>query len=100
MQRVSSMTKHKSSLLFVCCVMGFLSTARAQITFQKHPTGANSVSGSRARFSVEVTNSPPLYYQWFSNGVSIANADKATYVTPVLSTNNSGDVYYVQVGIA
>ena len=93
------MTNYKSSLIFVCCV-GFLFTAPAQITFRKHPTGANSVSGSRARFSVDVTNSPPLYYQWFVNGVPIPNADKATYVTPVLSTNNSGDVYYVEVGIA
>jgi hypothetical protein len=98
MQRMLPMTNHKSSLLFVCCLIGFTFTALAHITFVKQPTGANSTSGSRARFSIDVTSSnPPLYYQWFSNGVSIANADKSTYVTPVLSTNDNANVYQVQV---
>ena len=68
------------------------------ITFIQQPADANSSSGSRARFSVVASSSGSrLYYQWQVNGVPIPNADRAGYVTPVLSTNDNGNIYQVQV---
>src|SRR5260370_38063736 len=99
MQRISPMTNYKSSLPAVCCLITISYTALADITILKEPTGANSRSGSRARFSIDATSSATnVYYQWFLNGVPIPDADKGTYVTSVLSTNDTGNVYFVQVG--
>jgi hypothetical protein len=92
------MTNYKSSLLALCCLIGLTFTVLGDITILQEPTGANTRSGSRARFSINAYSLTNIYYQWSSNGIAIPNADKPTYVTPVLSTNDSGNVYVVEVG--
>ncbi len=93
------MTNYKSRLLAACCLFALTFTAQADITILQEPTGANVRAGSRARFSINATSTAiNLYYQWFLNGFPIPNADKATYVTPVLSTTDTSNVYLVQVG--
>jgi hypothetical protein len=95
---LATMTKYKSRLLAAWCLIGLTFTALADITIQQQPIGANNRSGTRARFSINAISSETIFYQWSLNGVSIPNADKPTYVTPILSTNDTGNVYVVQVG--
>jgi hypothetical protein len=98
---LATTTKYKSRLLAAWCLIAFTSTALGDVTILQEPTGANVRSGSRARFSIDATSSlTNVYYQWFSNGVFLPNADKSTYVTPVLSTNDTGNVYLVEVSDA
>jgi hypothetical protein len=67
------------------------------------PTNQQSVVNQTATFSVSATVTPldgiarALGYQWLSNGVEIAGANAATYTTPLLSPENDGDLFSVQV---
>jgi hypothetical protein len=71
------------------------------ITFVQQPADVTASAFGRARFSVKATSlGPTLYYQWQLNGVNILGATRAAYVTPILSTTNSGSVYQVVVSAA
>jgi hypothetical protein len=68
------------------------------VTIVQQPLDVPAGAGSRARFSVKATSlGAELYYQWQVNGVDIPNANRAAYVTPVLSTNDGGKTYQVIV---
>ena len=69
------------------------------ITLQ--PADATASAFSRARFTVKATTlGPTLYYQWQVNGVDIPGATRATYVTPVLATSDTGKIYDVVLSAA
>lgn len=56
--------------------------------------------GSRARFSVKVISfdrDEKLTFQWYRNGKAIPNANGSQYLTPPVTQENQGDVYYIQV---
>jgi hypothetical protein len=67
------------------------------------PTNQQSVVNQTATFSVSATVTPldgiarTLGYQWLSNGVEIAGAIGSNYTTALLSPENNGDAYSVQV---
>ena len=69
-------------------------TAPAIIT---QPADITVQSGQTATFTVAATSTPQVTYQWTRNGTSISGATAATYVTAVLTTANSGDIYAVTV---
>jgi hypothetical protein len=60
---------------------------------------ANQVSrvGDTAWFWALSTNSPPVSYQWLSNGVPIAGATATNYITPAAWAGMNGAVYSVVV---
>jgi hypothetical protein len=79
----------------------FINPEAGAISFAQQPTDATASAGGRARFAVKATSlGPTLYYQWQLNGVDIPGATRAGYVTPVLSTSDSGNAYQVVVSAA
>lgn len=60
------------------------------------PTAQATNLGGTASFSVAASGSS-LVYQWYLNGVAIAGATAATYVTPPTTTADEGDEFYVTV---
>jgi hypothetical protein len=71
------------------------------VTFDQQPAPVTTTAGSRARFSIRTTTSEsPVYYQWRANGIPIPGATLREYVTPVLTTGDSGKTYDVVVSVA
>jgi len=61
------------------------------ITFQ--PAGQTVVEGQTATFIVAATSTGPMTYQWRAEGVDIAGATDATYVTPVTTMADDGTLF-------
>lgn len=53
--------------------------------------------GQTATFSVEATGQPAPAFQWKKNGVAIAGATATSYTTGVLSSQDSGSIYTVEL---
>lgn len=64
------------------------------------PINRSAVVGDTATFSVGASGSAPLRYQWQRNGVDIAGATTATFVTPALTLADHGARYRVVVSNA
>ncbi len=60
------------------------------------PLGVTVSPGATATFSVVAAGTAPLSYQWFRNGVAVANATLATY-TFTASRNDNGAAFTVVV---
>jgi len=65
------------------------------------PANATRNAGETATFSVVVTGTAPISYQWRRNGNNIGGATSSTYTTPATSvsggTANNGDVFLCYV---
>lgn len=71
------------------------------VNFVRQPAAATATAGSRATYSVAVeTQEQPVYYQWRVNGTDVAGAIRSTYVTPPLTTSDTGRRYSVVVSVA
>jgi hypothetical protein len=79
-------------LVMTACSGGGGSSNSAQSpTITKQPANQAVTVGQTATFSVTVTGTAPLTYQWFDNGTAIAGATSSTYTTAatVIGDNNS-----------
>jgi hypothetical protein len=65
--------------------------------FTSQPTSQTVVVGQSAVFSVTVTGTAPLSYQWQKNNADITGATSASYTTPVTVTGDSGAIFRVIV---
>lgn len=54
-------------------------------------------SGITTSFAVNASGGGLLSFQWYKNGVAIGGANNAVYTTPVLSSSDSGEQFYVIV---
>ncbi|WP_246184079.1 beta-1,3-glucanase family protein [Pandoraea anhela] len=70
--------------------------ARA-VTIDTPPVAQTVVIGQTATFTVAVTGSPVIEYQWFRNDVAIDGAKSATYTTPVVTAADDGALFKVFV---
>src|SRR6266853_492515 len=61
------------------------------------PAGQTVSAGQTASFSVAVTGSAPLSYQWHKNGVLISAATSSTYATPAATSSDNGAQFTVLV---
>ena len=61
------------------------------------PTNQTVVAGQTATFSVSVSGTASLSYQWQMNGSNISSATAASYTTPATTTGNSGETFRVVV---
>lgn len=70
-------------------------------TIVTQPASTTVVEGAAATFTVGVTGTPPLTYQWFRNGVDITALIDPTnlnpYTTPPTTLGDSGTVFTVVV---
>jgi hypothetical protein len=59
------------------------------------PSNQSVAVGANAVFSVSVTSSTNVTYQWFQNGVLIPGATSSSYTVPNAQTSQSGNTYFV-----
>jgi glucose/arabinose dehydrogenase len=64
----------------------------AAATIVQHPASVTVSAGQRATFSVSVTGTVPITYQWQKNGISISGATASSYTIDSTRRNDSG--YY------
>ena len=50
--------------------------------------------GETAEFIVQAAGADTVIYRWYRNGEIITGADDSVYITPKLSIENNGDLYY------
>ncbi|MBI3349541.1 MAG: immunoglobulin domain-containing protein [Burkholderiales bacterium] len=61
------------------------------------PRSTSALVGATASFTATVAGSAPLSYQWQRNGVDIAGATTASYITPALTLADQGARYRLVV---
>ena len=61
------------------------------------PSSVTISAGQTATFSVTVTGTAPLSYQWSQNGTAISGATSSSYTTPAETTSASGAQFTVVV---
>ena len=66
-------------------------------TFSTQPASQSIPVGQTASFSVTVSGTVPLSYQWLKNGSNIVGATSSSYTTPAISDADNGAVYAVTV---
>ena len=74
-----------------------VSTQSVQPTIITHPSSQVIGVGQNATFSVTVSGTAPLSYQWMKNGINIPGATLASYTTPSASLSDNGSTYLVNV---
>ncbi len=83
---------------WVMCVSGTTSPAPVIVT---PPVATTASEGQGARFTVAVTGTGPLDYQWKRNGQLVAITTIPSYTTPALTVaNDNGAIYTVDVSNA
>ena len=70
-------------------------TVAPSITAQ--PASQTVTAGQTASFSVTVTGTAPLSYQWKKNGTAISGATSSGYTTPATTSSDSGAQFTVAV---
>jgi hypothetical protein len=65
-------------------------TVNAPVTIVTPPASLAVSAGSAAAFSVTVSGTEPITYQWKKNGISIPGATAATYEIPSAATTDAG----------
>src|SRR6202023_2371695 len=71
------------------------SSVAPSITTQ--PLSQTVTAGQTATFSVAVTGTAPLSYQWQKNGTAISGATSSTYTTPGATSSDNGSRFAVVV---
>ena len=64
------------------------------------PASQTVAAGQTATFTVAVTGTAPLNYQWQKNGANITGATSSSYTTPTTTTTDSGSIFDVVVSNA
>lgn len=95
-----------SGSVFRCRVMNAVGEAYSQAarlevalepTIVTQPADQFVRIGEPAVFTVSVTGTPDLFYQWQRNGVDIPNAKGASYAIPAVSQSDSGATFRCKV---
>jgi hypothetical protein len=74
-----------------------VNSAPAAPTISTQPANQTVAAGQTATFSVVAAGTTPLTYQWQKNGSAITGATAASYITPVTTTADSGELFRVVV---
>ena len=90
-----SFSSTQSSSTFSVQLSGTGAAVAPAITAQ--PVSQSILTGQTASFSVTATGTPPLNYQWQSNGSPISGATASAYTTPPETTLASGAQFTVVV---
>jgi hypothetical protein len=67
------------------------------VTIDQQPADLTIEETYPARFNVVASGSPPISYQWLSNGVAIPGANDSSYTLPIVSLVDSGARFSVVV---
>lgn len=75
----------------------FKATSSTAPSISSQPTSKTVVLGQTASFSVTVTGTTPLSYQWQKNGAAISGATSSSYTTPATASTDNGALFAVVV---
>jgi len=88
----------RNGLGSVTSTAGTLHVSAATVpVIDDQPVSVSTTVGSTATFIASALGSSPLTYQWQRNGVDIAGATSAFYVTPALTLDDQGARYRLVV---
>ena len=73
-----------------------LTVSSTPVIITSQPTNVVAVEGTPATFSVSVTATPTILYQWFHNSTNITGATNASYAIASVASSDAGS-YYVTV---
>jgi len=77
---------------------GCLSNAGSESpTISEDPKDRTVFVGQSAKFDFGASGKPPFTFQWFRNGVAIAGATEAIYITPSVTAADDGAKYSVKI---
>ena len=77
---------------------GCLSNAGSESpTISEDPKDRTVFVGQAAKFDFGASGKPPFTFQWFRNGVAIAGATEAIYITPAVTATDDGAKYSVKI---
>lgn len=77
---------------------GCLSSAGSESpTISEDPKDRTVFVGQSAKFDFGASGKPPFTFQWFRNGVAIAGATEAIYITPAVTAADDGAKYSVKI---
>src|SRR5215472_2594682 len=74
-----------------------VSPAPVAPTITTQPSSQTVLPGQTATFTVAVSGTAPLSYQWQKNGANIAGATSSSYTTPATTTADTGSTFVVVV---
>jgi hypothetical protein len=74
-----------------------VTTAATAPSISAQPANQTVTAGQTASFSVAVTGTAPLTYQWNKNGAAISGATASSYTTPATANTDTGAVFAVTV---
>ena len=77
-----------------------VNTAPVAPVITKQPASQSAGVGSNVSFSVTVTGTAPLFYQWQKNGVAIPSANAATFTLSNVQLGDAGSYQVVVSNIA
>jgi Domain of unknown function (DUF4082)/Domain of unknown function (DUF4091)/Abnormal spindle-like microcephaly-assoc'd, ASPM-SPD-2-Hydin/Immunoglobulin I-set domain len=86
---------HQAANYWVDVVFKAVSSTAPSISSQ--PASKTVVLGQTASFSVAVTGTTPLSYQWQKNGAAINGATSSSYTTPATASTDNGALFAVVV---
>jgi hypothetical protein len=66
-------------------------------TITTQPVNQTVTAGQTATFTVTVTGTAPLSYQWYRNGAAVAGATSASYTTGPTTSSDNGAQFTVMV---
>jgi len=78
-------------------LIGASNSAPVAPSITTQPAGQTITAGQTASFSVAVTGTAPLSYQWHKNSVMISGAASSTYTTPAATSSDNGVQFTVVV---
>jgi alpha-tubulin suppressor-like RCC1 family protein len=77
---------------------GCLSSAGSESpTISEDPKDRTVFVGQSAKFDFGASGKPPFTFQWFRNGIAIAGATEAVYITPAVTAADDGAKYSVKI---
>lgn len=77
-----------------------LSVAPKPVQVTTAPQNVSVAEGKNASFSVSVTGSAPITYQWRQNGAVISGATQSSYTFPAAKLTDSGKTFSVTISNA
>ena len=83
--------------LWGCAATTYPLSKTAAPAFTSQPAGQTVAVGQSAVFSVMVTGTAPLTYQWQKNNANISGAMTASYTTPATISGDTGATFRVVV---
>src|SRR5205809_4633499 len=83
--------KKKTTFLAIGFLLAALLNAFGQLAITSQPQSATNLAGTSATFSVAVTGTPPLAYQWlFNSSIPLAGATNADLILTNVQSFNAG----------